>query len=116
MVSKDTMTKYLYIYARILMLVAVITFFMAAYIVLGDDTPDCYTEYDDSTGVYSGDQQRQYSNINSEDCIFVENIEEIEAKYNRYKYVGAFSILGYLIVQPGYKYQNIQSKLKKLCR
>lgn len=97
--DKQRITKFLYAYSKILMIASALSFFLAASIVIYSDSPGCYEEV-------AGDNL-----FSDSDCMVVEDVEAFKQKYNGYKIIGSICVLGYLIVQPRWKYERIAYNL-----
>lgn len=107
--NKQRMTKFMYLYAKMLLVASAVTLIIAAGIVIYSDEPACYEEIPEGDLIHSSDDYKLYQggSVNSSGCVLVEDIDSVEKKYNRYKLIGVLSILGYLIVQPRSKYDRI---------
>src|SRR6056297_1092859 len=111
---KELITKKLLWYAKYLILVFSFVMILSAGLVVYGGGETCYREptseellYNDTFGMILSVDNK------TDDCIIVNDLDDIERKYNNYKLITILCIIGYLIVQPRDKYVRLYNKVKE---
>ena len=99
--KKEKITKFLFLYSKILVISFGIVMLLSSYILITLDTPDCYREATSEELIFLDSEFFIYDDtIIIDNCTIVSDVDKLEKEFQRYKLISIFCIIGYMIFNP----------------